>query len=621
MPVARSDRPLPLAGLAAIVASGLGLLVIAVVGIWRSLESAQARLELLARQECQRVAAALQDGLLRDDGASAGTEFTVRDGALVVPAELGALDEADELVGETVLARDVAEFAARLRQSARDPAALAALREAFDAEADDLDAAAARALGAAFFALHSAQPQWCAALLQRLCGFWQSGKLARDRADAVAISSALLAARVAPAAPPRDWPPRALAPALARLSSPQADAVLDRLAELLAPSPEVDAWRDALRAEVTTLAAQRAQLRRVRECLPRLAATGSAIAFVPAGNRDAPELVQYWPAAAGRGRGRIGAAHEQLAALFAAASPSDDVALVHPVVDATRGVTVLEGAWQVAPAVRAATGAPWLLGTLLLALALLFATALWSTLRGLRRAALAQQARSEFLTSVTHELKTPLASLRLLSELLASKRVADAAEQQEYHELLASETTRLCALVENVLDLGRTERGERGLESRPVSVAEWLAETCAILQPMLAREGLPLHVDTVAAELTVRGDRGALTQALLNVLENARKYGASARGVQVTASASGAQVRVAVRDFGPGVPEAERERVFGKFVRGRAQASGAVPGLGLGLYLARAIARAHGGELSCTAPDDGAGGALLLFTLPRMADP
>jgi two-component system phosphate regulon sensor histidine kinase PhoR len=216
---------------------------------------------------------------------------------------------------------------------------------------------------------------------------------------------------------------------------------------------------------------------------------------------------------------------------------------------------------------------------------------------------------------VTHERKTPLASLRLLAEMLDEGRVRAPAQQREYFRMLAGETVRLQALIDNVLDLGRMERGERALDLRPCELGEVVRDAVAVFAPVAARDGRTVTVRGDEGALPVRADRAGLTQALLNVLDNARKYGAGAR-IEVTLAAGPHAVRVAVRDFGPGVPPAERERIFERFVRGAAQAAGDVPGVGLGLYLARAIARAHGGELRCEAPDDGGPGAVFAFVLP-----
>ncbi|MEO6594454.1 MAG: HAMP domain-containing sensor histidine kinase, partial [Planctomycetota bacterium] len=257
----------------------------------------------------------------------------------------------------------------------------------------------------------------------------------------------------------------------------------------------------------------------------------------------------------------------------------------------------------------------WLLPTSTLVLLCAFASAAWLQFRASRREAAAVRAQAEFLTTVTHELKTPLASIRLLGEMLAEGRAKG--REAEYYKMLASEAGRLSVLIENVLDLGRLERGERAYDLRPVDVGEAVGETLALFAPVGERDGLrvALH-DHLAAQVVARLDRGAFVQALLCVLDNARKYGAAGGSIDVAMRHEGARVMVEVRDRGSGVPEVERDRIFARFVRGSAHAHGGTPGVGIGLYLARTIARRLDGELVCCAPLDGGPGACFTFTLP-----
>jgi signal transduction histidine kinase len=241
-----------------------------------------------------------------------------------------------------------------------------------------------------------------------------------------------------------------------------------------------------------------------------------------------------------------------------------------------------------------------------------FGLAMASQFRASRREADAVRAQADFLTTVTHELKTPLASIRLLADMLAERRAAG--REVEYYGMLASETARLSMLIENVLDLGRIERGERIYDLRSLDFAAVVAETAALFAPQAERAGIDLQVQARDGALPVRADRSGLVQALLNVLDNARKYGGGDR-LELRLWRDGGNAHFAVRDFGPGVPADERERIFERFVRGREQAHGSVPGVGIGLYLARAIVQRLGGDLRCGAPAGGPG-AEFTFTLP-----
>jgi len=254
----------------------------------------------------------------------------------------------------------------------------------------------------------------------------------------------------------------------------------------------------------------------------------------------------------------------------------------------------------------------WLLPALTGVLALAFAFVFFQQRRAALREeqAIAQQA--QFLTTVTHELKTPLAGIRLLGEMLAEGRAHG--REEEYYKLLVGESARLSMLIDNVLDLGRLEAGQRRYVLQAWPIADVVRETLRMLVPVLERDGIEVVFDETLGEATAQIDRDAFVQALVAVLDNARKYGAAGKRVEVRAWLDGGQPRLAVRDHGEGVPDGEREAVFDRFVRGRAHAHGSTPGVGIGLYLARSIVRRLGGELACVAPDEGPG-AEFRFTL------
>jgi len=249
------------------------------------------------------------------------------------------------------------------------------------------------------------------------------------------------------------------------------------------------------------------------------------------------------------------------------------------------------------------------------ALALAFAAALRAQRRASLREADAMAAQAEFLTNVTHELKTPLASIRLLAEMLQEGRAKG--READYHAMLTAESARLSTLLENVLDLGRAERGERAFDVRDFDLADAAREATALLQPLVARDGrsVALRADSATH---ARGDRDAVTQALVALIDNARKYGAGP--IEVEARAQDGVATIEVRDDGEGVPAAERERIFERFVRGSRHRHGATPGTGIGLYVARAMMRRLGGDLVCAEPMRGTG-ARFVLSLPLGAQP
>jgi two-component system phosphate regulon sensor histidine kinase PhoR len=384
--------------------------------------------------------------------------------------------------------------------------------------------------------------------------------------------------------------------------------------------------------EHSQLAAVRDAMRRAQDALAHGASSGA--------NALLPRLLLWDPAlvpcvllwhpgpGAGDGRGAVIAA-TALADRMMRGLPDGDSPIpllgesrVLPGADA--GVPVIEGLWSVVPH-DSAIDLPWtaqpaaaLAAAIVLLLVLAGSGAF--AFRALRQEALAVRARAEFLTVVTHELKTPLAAIRLLAEMMVEDRVP-AGKTDEYYRLLAGEAARLSMLIENVLDLGRMERGERAYDLRACDLGEVAREAAVLFAPIAQRDGLQLRSDLGDGAVPGAADRGALLQALLNVLDNARKYASRGGTIELRTEREGGRLAITVRDFGPGVPAGEREAIFARFVRGDAHRHGSIPGVGLGLYLARAIARRHGGDLVCRAPADGGPGAEFAFALPLAAAP
>jgi signal transduction histidine kinase len=208
------------------------------------------------------------------------------------------------------------------------------------------------------------------------------------------------------------------------------------------------------------------------------------------------------------------------------------------------------------------------------------------------------RAKSDFVSNITHELRTPLANIRLYGESLRDGRAP-----KEWIETILDEAARLDTLVEGLLHVARGPR----LAFERVDPRALLAEAEARWRPRLEREGLSLQV--AAPELpAVRGDREALLRALGNLLDNARKYGGG--HAELSGAAENGSVRLTVRDRGPGIPAEDRARVLKPFVRLHQDA----PGAGLGLSLAVSCMEAHGGRVEIGV--GAGGGAAVSLVLP-----
>lgn len=230
-----------------------------------------------------------------------------------------------------------------------------------------------------------------------------------------------------------------------------------------------------------------------------------------------------------------------------------------------------------------------------------------------RRAERTAAERSRFAASAAHELKTPLAGIRMYADMLA-EGLGDTTKRDAYARQIAGEAERLGRIVQNVLGLSRLERGVLAVKKERADLGEAVSAIAKRLEPALAARGVRVVVDIEAALAPVAFDRDALEQILQNLFDNAEKYGREAADRRIMVRVRGGRdaVAVSVEDHGPGVPESRKSRLFEPFVRDVGE--GAPAGLGLGLAMVRALAQAHGGDAAYE-PAEG-GGARFTVTFP-----
>ena len=215
-------------------------------------------------------------------------------------------------------------------------------------------------------------------------------------------------------------------------------------------------------------------------------------------------------------------------------------------------------------------------------------------LRAVNREVGVAQLQSDFLAAVSHEFRTPLTAMGHLTELLEEGGQAPD-RLPHYYRALAKETRRLHALVEGLLDFGRTEAGARVYRQDDLDLNELIATVVSDHSSALTMAAGRLMLSTGSSPCLVRGDQQALALVVRNLIDNALKY--SAGQVDVSVRAAGTSVEVAVHDCGPGIPSHEQREVFRKFVRGSSARTLEVAGTGIGLTMARHIAEAHRGRL------------------------
>ena len=222
------------------------------------------------------------------------------------------------------------------------------------------------------------------------------------------------------------------------------------------------------------------------------------------------------------------------------------------------------------------------------------------------------QLRADFVSLVSHELRSPMAAVIGAARTLQDRwRMLTAAQRESFLALIGDETARLAELVGDVLDTSRIEAGTFSYRFEEVDLRRVVDE--AVEVAALAQQEVPVVASVRGALPAIRGDRARLRQVLGNLIENAVKYSPEGGEVRVSAAAGNGAVRIAVRDAGPGIPRDQQALIFEKFGRADVE-GGSKPGTGLGLFIARSIAEAHGGSLAVNSGAEP--GATFTLTLP-----
>ena len=222
----------------------------------------------------------------------------------------------------------------------------------------------------------------------------------------------------------------------------------------------------------------------------------------------------------------------------------------------------------------------------------------FATLVLLYREAYVSRLQTDFVNKVSHDLRTPLTSIRMFVETLQMGRLADPERQREALGILAAETERLSALINRLLDWARMESGKRTYDLVDVAVADVVDDALRAFTPLLLQGGAEIQRDVEPGLPPVRADRMALTDAVLDLLQNAWKYTGPDKRIALAARRAGPTVEITVSDNGPGIPGADQKRIFDKFYRGKDPLDRTIEGSGLGLSMVKHIVEAHGGAVS-----------------------
>jgi two-component system, OmpR family, phosphate regulon sensor histidine kinase PhoR len=225
----------------------------------------------------------------------------------------------------------------------------------------------------------------------------------------------------------------------------------------------------------------------------------------------------------------------------------------------------------------------------------------------IRRERRLNELKSEFISNVSHELKTPLSIISMFGEMLAEGRTKSPEQAHEYAEIIWRESVRLGRLIDNVLDFAKIERGMGAYEFAETDLGEVIDRAIEMSARRVAAAEMTLEADIEPDLPVLQLDASAFALALLNLIDNAIKYAADGKRIGLGVRRVGDRIIFTVRDWGPGIDPEEHERIFDRFYRARAIRLKPIRGSGIGLALVQHIARAHGGDASVNSvPGQGA---------------
>jgi two-component system, OmpR family, phosphate regulon sensor histidine kinase PhoR len=227
--------------------------------------------------------------------------------------------------------------------------------------------------------------------------------------------------------------------------------------------------------------------------------------------------------------------------------------------------------------------------TILLSLAIIYVA--WQRDRQLR------QLKENFISNVSHELKTPLSLIRMFSEILVTGRVKGEDKKEEYYRIIHNESDRMSRLINNLLDFANLIRGVEYKHFEKTNIVQIVTKALEAYRYEVRKEGFSLNLDAAPDIPDTYVDPNAIAMAFFNLVENSVKYSGDQKQIDIRIARDGAFLELSVRDRGIGIPVAEQQKIFDQFYRGNDAAVRRVRGSGIGLAITRRVARMHGGDV------------------------
>jgi len=206
--------------------------------------------------------------------------------------------------------------------------------------------------------------------------------------------------------------------------------------------------------------------------------------------------------------------------------------------------------------------------------------------------------KSDFVSTISHEFKSPLSSIRQLSEMLQSGRIPAEEYRQQYYDVLVEQSERLSLLIDNILDFSKIEEGKKEFDFEMVEIGSLIQEIVTAIQDQVRHKDFNIQLETEASLPFIKADRAAISQAITNLIDNAIKYSGDSRNIFVRTFAEHPYLMIVIKDFGIGIRKEEIDKVFERFYRGGDELTRTIKGSGLGLTLVKQIVEVHNGNIN-----------------------
>jgi len=223
---------------------------------------------------------------------------------------------------------------------------------------------------------------------------------------------------------------------------------------------------------------------------------------------------------------------------------------------------------------------------------------LFFTLQIINKELLLSKMKSDFISTVSHEFKSPLTSIRQMSEMLFNDRIKTKNRKKEYYSVMLEQSERLSHLIDNILDFSKIEEGKKAFRFEKTNLTELIDRVKSVFQKSVANEGFSVFssVPEILPEPVI--DKEAIQQVLYNLLDNAYKYSGNSKNIEIIVESTGDSVKISVKDFGIGIRREDQHKIFDRFFRGGNELTRSVKGSGIGLTIVKKIIEAHRGTIT-----------------------